>query len=712
MTRTYKTGYSKRWSKIDYASLYPMIQLTYDIFPMFDITGVIKKMLLYLTTTRNIYKKLAGSDDLNENEVTLLKSIDHETYEKYINNTITPEDRAMFKIKQLPIKILNNSLFGALGSGIAFNWSDNLCAARITCTGRLFFRFAVSWFSKYGCTPLLGVTDGINFQIPEKSKIRIIDDFVSHEDEEVDIDEMWKFGGKTGISALIAKYNAEMKADGESKLGSQSYMSVDNDGDFISCLNLSRINYATLSLAKNKKTGEMEEKIKLTGNTIKSKVMPEYIEEFIDKGLKMILHGDGLGFVEYYNSYVEDIYYMQIPLKKIATKMRYKNTIKSYQNRGLNKNGKPKGKQAHMELLIDKRNKTAIELFEKYKDGLIYTKSEDKLTIEDKIKLVSDYLPPEPEIDSMIYLVNIGNKKGDGNSSVNSETNEFNSMIITNQELTDNPDMKGKYNVARYLEAFNKRVAVLTAGFEPEVAKKIISKIVTDKKTKKSELVKYMPVPSELQLKSFDFNSVEDSMYLESKEIQFWNKTGYNPYLIWDGFKYREDDQLYLDAYTDTLKYLNDKMIAVGRKPIKSINEKYSEGDLVLIKNNFNFTLGEFNGIYIRPIKEIEGLPKTRHEIDLETKEKLKQAEIERLKSMDMDTKEYVSPEMELKIKYFPLFKKAFKKQFDEIGSDITLEQIIEMPDALEVFEDFIASSEEVNAVDFDDNDFDDDADY
>jgi hypothetical protein len=153
-------------------------------------------------------------------------------------------------------------------------------------------------------------------------------------------------------------------------------------------------------------------------------------------------------------------------------------------------------------------------------------------------------------------------------------------------------------------------------------------------------------------------------------------------------------------------------MIAVGRKPIKSINEKYSEGDLVLIKNNFNFTLGEFNGIYIRPIKEIEGLPKTRHEIDLETKEKLKQAEIERLKSMDMDTKEYVSPEMELKIKYFPLFKKAFKKQFDEIGSDITLEQIIEMPDALEVFEDFIASSEEVNAVDFDDNDFDDDADY
>jgi len=106
--------------------LYPMIQLSDDVFPMFDITGVIKKLLLYLTTTRNIYKKLANSDKLNEEEVTLLKEIDHEVHIKYLNDTLTTEDRAMFKIKQLPIKILNNSLFGALGSAISFNWSDNM----------------------------------------------------------------------------------------------------------------------------------------------------------------------------------------------------------------------------------------------------------------------------------------------------------------------------------------------------------------------------------------------------------------------------------------------------------------------------------------------------------------------------------------------------------------------------------------------------------
>ena len=82
----------------------------------------------------------------------------------------------MFKIKQLPIKILNNSLFGALGSAVSFNWSDNVCAARITCTGRLHLRHAIDYFTKYDCIALLAVTDGINFNYPEKTKIRVTDD--------------------------------------------------------------------------------------------------------------------------------------------------------------------------------------------------------------------------------------------------------------------------------------------------------------------------------------------------------------------------------------------------------------------------------------------------------------------------------------------------------------------------------------------------------
>src|SRR5690606_13880998 len=130
LARCYKSGYTKRLIKVDYASLYPMIQLTEGVYPMFDITGVLKKLLLYLTTTRNIYKKMANGTELNNEEVTLLRQIDPEVHIKYINKELSTSDTAMFNIKQLPIKILNNSLFGALRSAISFNWSDNVCAAR------------------------------------------------------------------------------------------------------------------------------------------------------------------------------------------------------------------------------------------------------------------------------------------------------------------------------------------------------------------------------------------------------------------------------------------------------------------------------------------------------------------------------------------------------------------------------------------------------
>jgi phage tail sheath protein FI len=82
--------------------------------------GVMKKMLIYMTTTRNIYKKLANYDSLNAEECDLLRSTgQEEIYQKYINDTLTDSERKSFKVKQLPIKILNNSLFGSLGG--AFN---------------------------------------------------------------------------------------------------------------------------------------------------------------------------------------------------------------------------------------------------------------------------------------------------------------------------------------------------------------------------------------------------------------------------------------------------------------------------------------------------------------------------------------------------------------------------------------------------------------
>ena len=694
LARCYKRGFSKRWVKIDYASLYPMVQLTHDIFPFFDITGVIKKLLLYLTTTRNIYKKLANADVLNEEEIYILKEIDHETYNRFINGEITDKNRAMFKTKQLPIKILNNSLFGALGSDRSFNWSDNVCASRITCIGRLRLRQAVKWFIPYGCIPLLAVTDGINFEIPEFTNIKLVkngENIIL--DEEILIEEAWQYNGKVGIGALIEKFNEEEMI--------APFMTVDNDGEFVSCLNLSRINYATLQLVKDKESGEMKEKIKLTGNTIKSKVMPEYVQDFFDKGLELILHGKGKEFIDYYYEYVNDIFYMQIPYKKIATKSKIKTTIKAYQNRGKDKNGREKGKQAYMELLIEKRNNIAEELFQQHKSELEFTKEEEKLTIDDKLKLVADFMPAEQELDSIVYIVNIGTKQSEGDSKliINKLTGEehYASKIVTAQDLKDNPNMNGHYNVKKYLTGFNKRIKPILVGFDPEVVTGLMSKIKTPKKKDVIKTETLIPdknyfTSDKQQLFNFDDDDVEASMMLEPKEVEFWNKSGYDPRAMWNGFTMVENNKVNYDVYENALNHLNELMKKSGNPPIKSIDSKYLDGDLVLIKKDKVFSVGLYNGIYLKIIRENVEIPKTERELELERKEAIQKekneinlslTEIKSLEEVQLEKESEIKRERQLK--YLNKFKKKYK-----IVSDIELDDLLALPNAIDAFDEFL----------------------
>ena len=719
LARCYKVGFTKRSKKIDYASLYPMIQLDNDVFPMFDITNVLKKLLLYLTTTRNIYKKIANGDRLKEQEISLLREIDPDIHVKYINNSLTSADIAKCKVKQLPIKILNNSLFGALGSAISFNWSDNVCAARITCTGRLHLRHAIDWFTNYGCVALLAVTDGINFNYPEKTKIRVTDDGVNDgvndRVSEGVIEEMWQYNGKIGLNALIEKYNKEEMPS--------EYMSVDDDGDSISSLNLSRINYASLSLAKDKKTGEMKEKIKLTGNTIKSKTMPEYIEEFIDKGLNMILHGQGKEFVDYYYDYCDDIRYMQIPLKKIASKSRIKTTLSAYKKRGNDKNGREKGKQAHMELLIEKRNAIAEELFDKHKHTLDPKYLNKELTIETKTKLISNYMPPEPDLDSMVYYVNSGYKKAHGDSSVIMDDvtgkERFSATLISAEDLLENPNMTGKYNYNKYLAAFNERVESLLVGFEPEVQKKILVKIAKknidkgDVKIEIGDLIKEGFGPDELTLKNFDNDNYDESMHLEEMEVDFWNKTGYDPRKIWDGFKLHEEYKVYYEIYENALNHLNEMMTKNNKPRIKSINDNYKNGDFVLIKDGSEYHVAAYNGEYMQIVRENVQVPKSEIELELDRIREEKDRKIEELRVSELTTKTdreiFLESQSEKRIKYFIEFKQKFG-----IPLVATMGQVFnEIENSSNVFEDYVAEQDgevENKAVEYFDGDIDDDA--
>lgn len=683
LARCYKSGYTERIIKIDYASLYPMIQLTEDVFPIFDITGVMKKMLLYLTTTRNIYKKMGGGAKLNEEEVTLLREIDHEAHVKYINDELKSSDTSKFKIKQLPIKILNNSLFGALGSAISFNWSDNVCAARITCTGRIHLRHAIAWFKKYGCVPLLAVTDGINFHFPVKTTIKITNKEVIDTGVEDVIEKMWEYDGEVGIKALIAKYNKEeMKPP---------FMSVDDDGESLSCLNLSRINYATISLSKDKKTGEMKEKVKLTGNTIKSKVMPEYIEEFIDKGLDLILHGKGEEFVKYYYDYCDDIRYMRVPLKKIASKSKIKMTISAYKKRGKDKNGRDKGMQAHMELLIKEREELARKLFKEHQDEFDLTKIKNTEDIDVITKLVANYMPPEPELDSVVYYVNTGYKKSHGDSREIKDkiTGEprMSSKLISGDDLINNPNITGEYNYEKYLDAFNSRVEALLVGFDPETRKKIPVSISKEGDLMKSD---FNPLKNELELKNFDLDDYDESMYLEKLEVDFWNKTGYDPRLIWNGFKMNESYRVHYDIYENALNYLNDLMTKSNKPRIKSINSDYKEGDLVLIKDASEYHVGLYNGVYLEIIRADVQVPKSDIEIELDRRREEDEKKLMELNSSELTKKTdrdlYLEALSRRKLKYFEDFKREHK-----IPAEATMEQVFAaIEKSSDAFDDYV----------------------
>lgn len=619
LSRCFKRGYAEDIIKIDFASLYPMLQLTHDIFPIFDISNIIKKILIYLTTTRNVYKKMASGDELNNNELDILKlnNLD-DILVKYHNGTLSDSERKVFKVKQLPIKILNNSLFGALGSGFAFNWSDNICASRITSCGRLELRHAISWFKDFGCEPLLSVTDGINFGIPKSTNIIVTNEYTRNTNENKPISEMWKYNNKTGISALIEKFNMEeMKGD---------YMAVDNDGEFISCLNLSRNNYALLY--HNKKKNKRD--IKLIGGTIKSKVMPEYIEDFINEALIMILEGRGGDFHKYYNSYCEDIFYKRIPLKKIASKKRIKNTIKEYIERGTDKNGRPKAKQAHMELIINERINIAKKLFlenqeliEKSYGEIIEKKYKgsglDSFEMEDLFKFVSDWMPSEPELDSTLYLLNTGYKKGDGDSSIikDNETGEdrMASMIISKKDLVDNPNMLGDYNVDKYLDAFNERIKNLLEGFNDEIKSQLLGKIKKTKykdefgvKRQKMELVINNFTDKQLQLSNYVLDEYDEAMTLSDDEVKFWNKYGYNPYKLWGGFNIN-DNKLRTDIYDKALEYLNNKMSNNNQPLIKRVDDEKNVNDFILYKIKNDFYIGKYNGKYVTLRKEKLEIP-------------------------------------------------------------------------------------------------------
>jgi len=256
----------------------------------------------------------------------------------------------------------------------------------------------------------------------------------------------------------------------------------------------------------------------------------------------------------------------------------------------------------------------------------------------------------------------------------NKETGEeyLASRLLTKEEL-ENPDNTGKYNYEKYLSNFNVKVSTLLVGFDPDVQKKLLVKI-----NKKGELVKGMFTQEQLELKNFDFDSVDESMHLGANEVLYWNSYGYDPRKIWDGFKTFEEHPIYYDVYEHALKYLNDKLKEKNsNKVVKAVDDEYVEGDMILIKNKEIFDIGLFNGTYVEIIRENVQIPKSEEELERERIHNEKIAKLKSQYAMDDMTNESFVEAMGKRRKYFLEFKKKFKvKEIKDLEFDEFMENI------------------------------------
>jgi DNA polymerase elongation subunit (family B) len=462
LSRLLKVGYSRNVLKLDFSSLYPSIQLVHDVFPDCDVTGGMKAMLKYFRDTRILYKNLAGQYEESD-----------------------PKKSLSYDRKQLPIKIFINSMFGALSAPQVFHWGDMYMGEQITCTGRQYLRMMIKFFMKRGYTPLVMDTDGVNFSKPEGWENR----------RYIGKGLNWKVKeGKEyiGDNADVAEFN-DMFMRGE--------MALDTDGTWPSCINLARKNYAVM---------DAKGKVKLTGNTIKSKKLPLYIEDFLDKGVKMLLEGKGQEFVEWYYEYLTKIYNKEIPLMKIAQRAKVKLTMEDYKKRSTQKTkaGGAMSMMAHMELAL--KHKLNVNLG----DVIYYVNNGIKASHGDVQKISKPTKKQKEE-----YLLEHGKEMPDGFVQINC-------YMLDQKTIEENPTMTGDYNVARAVSVFNKRIEPLLVVFKDEIRDSLLVENPDERglfTLSQCELINGHPFDEK------DQDSLEEVLNMSEAEVDYWQRRGLKP---------------------------------------------------------------------------------------------------------------------------------------------------------------------------------------
>lgn len=309
MSKIFKVGFVKNVVKYDYNSMYPTIALTYNIRLSTDVLNAMPSMLEYILGEREMYKGLMKAYSSNAERIAerMRKSGTKDS----VSETELRNNEALaskYATLQSPFKVFAVSWFGGISSDM-FPWNEPDAGEEITCIGRQMFRLLIAHFErKLGYEAIVGATDGINFKAPERLRYSEENPYISNGK-----------GRNSTKGKAYTGFEADIREFEDTYLSGR--ISIDIDELAVSSINFKRNNYANLL---------PNGKIRAVGNTLKAKNTLPYISEFLEKGTRILLEGDGKGFVELYYNLIDRLYNYHVPPEKLATASEITMTEQEY----------------------------------------------------------------------------------------------------------------------------------------------------------------------------------------------------------------------------------------------------------------------------------------------------------------------------------------------------------------------------------------------
>ena len=214
-------------------------------------------------------------------------------------------------------------------------------------------------------------------------------------------------------------------------------------------------------------------------------------------------------------------------------------------------------RQAHMELIMLNNYPAGLG------DTIYYVNNGKKKSSGDVQKIAKPTKKQKEE-----FLAANGYEMPDGYLEVNC-------YMIPEKEIQNNPEMTGDYNVARYLNVFNKRIEPLLVVFKPEIRDDIL---IEDPKDRQYFTKQQCDLVNGYPMKEGGQDKLEEVMTLSDSEVLFWNRVQRDPY-----FMYVEDTLQLADPYW--VEH-NRKVLSFQAESIKNVNE-----DEIIETNGNDFAL-------------------------------------------------------------------------------------------------------------------------